>query len=119
MPHHLLELLLVQVLGGDFLVLFHAVYEETLKSLQEDIAEVLHCIGQRSLAQRRVGHSVFTDGIKEQLVTGLEIRAETFIENVDQLGKFNFLSMTDACPHLGRAGDLSSFSILADRLILR
>ena len=109
MSNYFLKLLLVQVFGGNLLVLFHAIYEKTLKSLQKDIAKVLHGIGQGCLAQRRIGHGIFADGIEEQLVPWLEIGTKTLIENVDQLGELDLLSVTDTCANFGWSGDLPPF----------
>jgi len=110
LAYYLLKLRLIEAFCGDVFVLFHAVDEQAFKSLQEEIAGVFHRIARRCLPQIRIGYSVLANRVKKQLVCGLEIRSEAFVENIDQLRKSDLLSVSNICSQFCGSGHLATLS---------
>ena len=93
LPHHVLELFFIEILGGDPFVLFHPIYEEPVKSFQEYIAEVLHEVRHGSLAEGGKGDGVLFDGVEKEMVPWSKVRAEPFVEDIYELEELYLLPM--------------------------
>lgn len=78
------ELGVAHQLSEDLFVAVHALDHQALESLLENVAEIVLGVNLGSLFEGFILHRLFLDLIEEELIGLGEIRAETFVEEVNQ-----------------------------------
>ena len=100
--YHILKRFVVHESHEDILVLVHAFGKQILERSLEHQLELVYGVDRGRLSHIIIRHRRFDNLIEEKLIGLVEIRAETFVDDVDELGKWHRLLVRSAAADLGR-----------------
>lgn len=103
LAHNILKLFFIHEPGGHLFVLLHPVDEDVLQHREELIPEIFHGICHGSLPEINICDCILPDGIKDELVCGIEIGPESIVEDINQFREFDFVPAGNTGPHSARA----------------
>ena len=103
LPDQFAEGSVVHVADEYLLILFHALREQVVDEVLESQFKPFLGIDRRCLAQAFVGDRSFDDLIEKQLIGVVEVRAETVVDEVDELRQRRFLLASQTAAHFGGA----------------
>ena len=107
------EIGVIHVFGEDFFILLHAVDEEPFQGFQENVAEVIQCIGCGSLTEILVGHSLFPKLMEEQFVACVKSVPKRSL--IASITRFRIGSVLATLPPFSSAALASTFSLVGSR----